>query len=171
MSIVQRNEKRGDRIGLAHDFSGWLGLITAVVAIVVLVIGFAFHWDALSSYGVAKGGAAACGVIYLLWHCTVTYQVNFSGVTMRRFGIPVRFVSWEKISQIGRAQLGNGECLIITQIGCEKFEYRRGNPKSYLAERYLRKHRAKTLCIENVKTGVPIIEKYYGPLDYDYTRN
>ena len=146
-------------------------MITAIVGMVILVVVFVFHRDELSEYGISMGAASAVGVVYFLWSCPVTYRVDFSGITKRRCGIPVRFVAWEQISQIGHAQLGRGACLIITLVGCEKFSYRKGDSESYWAENYLIRHMRKTLCIQNVKAAIPIIEKYYGALDYDYMRD
>ena len=169
--ILRRNKANGDIIGLSPDFSGWAGMITAIVGTVILVVIFAFHRDELSEYGISMGVASAVGVFYLLWSCPVTYRVDFSGITKRRCGIPVRFVEWDQISQIGHAQLGRGECLVITLVGCENFSYRKGDSESYWAENYLIRHTRKTLCIQNVKAAIPIIEKYYGALDYDYMRD
>ena len=169
--ILRRNKANCDIIGLAPGFSGWAGVITAIVGMVILVVVFVFHRDELSEYGISMGAASAVGVVYFLWSCPVTYRVDFSGITKRRCGIPVRFVAWEQISQIGHAQLGRGACLIITLVGCEKFSYRKGDSESYWAENYLIRHMRKTLCIQNVKAAIPIIEKYYGALDYDYMRD
>lgn len=171
VSILRCNKGDGDIISLAPNFSGWAGVITAIVGTAILVVIFAFHRDGLSEYGIGMGAASAVGVVYLLWSCPVTYRVDFSGITKRRCGIPVRFVAWEQISQIGHAQLGRGECLVITLAGCEKFSYRKGDSESYWAENYLIRHMRKTLCIQNVKVAIPIIEKYYGALDYDYMRD
>ena len=111
--ILRRNKANCDIIRLAPGFSGWAGVITAIVGMVILVVVFVFHRDELSEYGISMGAASAVGVVYFLWSCPVTYRVDFSGITKRRCGIPVRFVAWEQISQIGHAQLGKGACLFV----------------------------------------------------------
>ena len=61
--ILRRNKANCDIIGLAPGFSGWAGVITAIVGMVILVVVFVFHRDELSEYGISMGAASAVGVV------------------------------------------------------------------------------------------------------------
>ena len=88
---MRRNKANCDIIGLAPGFSGWAGVITAIVGMVILVVVFVFHRDELSEYGISMGAASAVGVVYFLWSCPVTYRVDFpvlqNGVAAFRFAL------------------------------------------------------------------------------------
>lgn len=62
--ILRRNKANCDIIGLAPGFSGWAGVITAIVGMVILVAVFVFHRDELSEYGISMGAACATRPIF-----------------------------------------------------------------------------------------------------------
>ena len=98
------------------------------------------------------------------WH----YRLDEQGITQLYFGIKIKQILWEKTAQVGVIYTttyakGNGEWhIVIVPKWCEL-----PDPKEYNGLSYIRRNRKQIFRIPRNRRNIALIEKYYGPLDFD----
>lgn len=146
----------------------WL-MAAMYLAVLCVPIYFAPFWgkDTWNNISVrAKGGAIFC-YIYLpiaILHYSRYVGLTMEGINCYLLGIKYRFIPWEKVVQVG-VGYGRGKdvstaYIIVTPKGCRKYQPGR----SY--DKYIIKNWRKVLTIHDAPTVQPVLEKYYGPLNY-----
>lgn len=92
------------------------------------------------------------------------FGVTGKGINCYIFGIKFRHIPWTQITQIGIGYargFNASPFVILTLKGCPKFV-----PGRDYGGKYISKHPFKTVTIHEARTSQPVLEKYYGPLDY-----
>lgn len=100
-----------------------------------------------------------------------SFQLSSSGIQCCICNIPFRKISWNQVSQIGIARRSDGlkgshfPFLIISLKGADEF-----NPFYDKGGSYVSRNSGYVYTIYDPDKYVSIIEKYYGPIDYDIRR-
>ena len=108
----------------------------------------------------------ACYFAYIIFSRRIYYyySVSDAGLTEYFLGRKKRFIPWSQIRQIG-AERGPAKAgsagIVVTLIGAPLFAY--GQKKTHWG--YLHQW-PNVFIINNYTKSAPIIEKYYGKLDY-----
>ncbi|MBS1402258.1 MAG: hypothetical protein HPZ79_04640 [Oscillospiraceae bacterium] len=89
------------------------------------------------------------------------FGINANGISQYCLGIRYRFTAWDQIDQISSYHYKD-IVLVVSLKGCKRFS------EAKLTDVYLLSHPIKVFTIYNhVKKALPLINQYYGPLDYE----
>lgn len=89
------------------------------------------------------------------------FGINANGISQYCLGIRYRFTAWDQIDQISSYHYKD-IVLVVSLKGCKRFS------EAKLTDVYLLSHPIKVFLIyNNVKKALPLINQYYGPLDYE----
>lgn len=99
------------------------------------------------------------------------FGVSSKGLTEYRFGKKVRLIQWPQIIQVGKQleilSRGARSGVIVTLRGAPLYT----KSTKLSSFRYFLACRPNVLYIYNYSDSMPIIEKYYGPADYNTERD
>ena len=131
------------------------GAIFASVMIIPIIIWGIFHMslDAVICISVVASIALFSGLRYL--------SINENGISQYCLGVRSRFTPWDQIDQISSYHYKD-IILVVSLKGCKRFS------EAKLTNVYILSHPIKVFLIyNNVKKALPLINQYYGPLDYE----
>ena len=118
----------------------------------------------------AKSGMylVCIGMAFVLLGCLRHYRLDANGVTQFYLASKERQIPWEDVAQIGilyttaYAKGGGKRYIVIIPKGCEL-----PDPSQYNSLDYLRRNEKKIIKLPSNKTNIALVQKYYGPLDFD----
>ena len=108
------------------------------------------------------------GMAFVLLGCLRHYRLDANGVTQFYLASKERQIPWEDVAQIGilytttYAKGGGKRYIVIIPKGCEL-----PDPSQYNSLNYLRRNEKKIIKLPSNKTNIALVQKYYGPLDFD----
>lgn len=143
--------------GICATLRGWYWFH---LALGVFSVGYG-AWYAMTSKDFRGWTLVVCGVFVFcvgVYHLIVQYHLNEEGITVRRFGKPVRFLAWPDVAQVHRIHRQKSTVLMVTPRSCP--EYSPGGS----CDAHLANCKGQAILLDDSKQNREYIEQVWGKI-------
>lgn len=143
-------------------------IVAIVVGCMLALVEIMGYVKYLSIRAESSHFALKMAAIALLYMGTVCFKIDENGITQFNFGIKTRQVLWSKVDQVGIGFTPTQPVVVITLKNYERYTPLTGSGRKNDAELFLLRHLRGCIIIYKPRKALPLLEKYYGELDYEW---
>lgn len=160
---VIKQKQNGYRVCPLREY-----LVLAVIPTLIIVVAFLMGWtENLPPYHAGYPLGCILGIIAMLYMGTNQFDIDKNGITQRVFGIRIRHVLWSEVERVGTGYTGGETAVVITVKGSKHYEPLTKTGRRRDADTFSMLHPRGCIVIDKASITRPLIEEFYGELDYE----